>query len=54
MGAFSHQDEKREGDKMMERVEVYSVKDNKAAMGVFIDDIEIACPVIPYDTDVVN
>ena len=36
---------------MMERVEVYFVKDNKAAMGVFIDDIEIACPVIPYDTD---
>lgn len=36
---------------MMERVEVYSAKDGKASMGVFIDDIEIACPVIPYDTD---
>jgi len=34
-----------------ERVEVYSAKDEKAAMGVFIDDTEIACPVIPYDKD---
>jgi len=33
------------------RVEVYSAKDGKAAMGVYIDDVEIACPVIPYDTD---
>ena len=33
------------------RVEVYSVKDYKAAMGVYVDDVEVACPVIPYDTD---
>ena len=33
------------------RVEVYSVKDDKAAMGVYVDDVEVACPVIPYDTD---
>ena len=33
------------------RVEVYSVKDDKAAMGVFIDDVEVACPVIPIDDD---
>lgn len=34
------------------RVEVYYVKDGKAAMGVYVDDIEIACPVIPIDDDV--
>ena len=31
---------------MMERGEVYSVKGGKAAMGV-----EVACPVMTYDTD---
>ena len=36
---------------MMERVEVYSAKDGKAAMGVYVDDVEVACPVIPYDQD---
>ena len=35
----------------MKRVEVYSVKDGKAALGVFVDDIEIACPVIQIDSD---
>jgi len=36
---------------MKERVEVYSAKEGEAAIGVFVDDVEIACPVIPIDDD---
>lgn len=33
----------------MERVEVYAIKDGKVALGVYADDVEIACPLIYWN-----
>lgn len=35
----------------MKRVEVYAIKDGKVALGVYADDVEVACPLIPFDEE---